>query len=268
MQRKQGAVRAVVVAAAVAGATFLGAAAALAGKDVIVGEGGAEFSVNATLASDYRYRGFTQTQNKAALQGGLDVMWTNFYVGVWASSVDLGQVFNNGAFHNIADVELVSYAGVKRQYFGYDFDLRAIYYAYPGAYGQPVRQDYFEGMLGMSREVMPQLTLSSKVYYSPDAQGETGKNWVFETGIARKLPTFGSISPTASAMLGSSYGEESKGGFDYYYWNAGVSFVFANYFEFDLRYYDTFDVPSSALASGTCRNLCDGRVVARITFEN
>jgi hypothetical protein len=63
-------------------------------------------------------------------------------------------------------------------------------------------------------------------------------------------------------------GDESKGGFDYYYWNAGVSFVFADYFEFDLRYFDTFDVPSSALGTGSCSNLCDGRVVARITFEN
>jgi len=42
-----------------------------------------------------------------------------------------------------------------------------------------------------------------------------------------------------------------------------------NYFEFDIRYFDAFDVPTGGLTGITsCRNQCDGRVVARITFEN
>ena len=268
MQCRQGAVRAVVMAAVIATSALFGAAAAVAGssKDgpIDVVRSGPEFSVNATYTSDYRFRGFTQTREKSALQGGLDAVWPNFYAGIWASSVDFGSVLGS----NVADVELVTYVGHKRDLFGYNVDLRAIYYAYPGANGLPERLDYFEAMLGFSREIMPSLTLSSKVYFSPDYQGETGKNWVFETGIARKLGAIGSVSPSLSAVLGSSYGEESKGGFDYYYWNAGVSFVFANYFELDLRYYDTFDVPTSALVGGTCSNVCDGRFVARITFEN
>ena len=151
-----------------------------------------------------------------------------------------------------------------------------MYYAYPGGNGEynvvkgAVKDlDYFEGMIGWSREIHPGLTLDSKIYYSPDYQGGTGQNWAFETGISRKLGTYHGISPTFSAMLGSNYGEESKGGIDYYYWNAGFSFLFADYFEFDIRYYDTFDVPTGVGTPVTsCRNLCDGRVVARITFEN
>ena len=269
MQCKQGAVRTVAMAVAFATSALLGAAAAVAGgKDVLASGGGPDFSANATYTTDYRFRGFTQTREKSALQGGLDVMWPNFYAGIWASSVDFGRVFDGGIFHDTADVELVSYAGMRRSVLGYNLDLRAIYYAYPGAYGVPERLDYFEAMVGFSREIMPQLTLGSKVYFSPDYQGETGKNWVLESTVTRKLGAIGAISPALSATLGSSFGDESKGGIDYSYWNAGFSFVFANYFEFDLRYYDTFSVPESALTSGSCRNLCDGRVVARITFEN
>jgi len=282
MQGKLGAMRAVVTAMVVTTSAIVGASAANAGgreMKAVTGGGGPEFSVNATYTSDYRFRGFTQTQEKSALQGGIDVVWPNFYVGLWASSVDFGNEPLNG-FQDIASVEVVPYVGFKRNIWGYNVDLRAIYYAYPGGNGQynPAKLavkdlDYFEAMIGWSREIHPGLTLDSKIYYSPDYQGSTGQNWVFETGVARKLGTYHGISPTFSAMLGSNYGEESKGGLDYYYWNAGFSFLFADYFEFDIRYYDTFDVPTdaaSAALSGvtSCRNLCDSRVVARITFEN
>ena len=51
----------------------------------------------------------------------------------------------------------------------------------------------------------------------------------------------------------------------------GIAIVamIAYHFEFDLRYYDTFDVPTGVgTPVTTCRNLCEGQVVARITFEN
>ena len=48
-----------------------------------------EFSYNAAVTSDYRYRGISQTRLKPALQGGAD--WVNnptgFYAGAWASTI-------------------------------------------------------------------------------------------------------------------------------------------------------------------------------------
>lgn len=280
MQRKQGAVRAVALCAAIATSALFGAAAANAGgRDTInevTGGGGPTFSVNATFASDYRYRGFTQTQEKATLQGGFDAAWPNFYAGLWASGVDFGEQFTGSGYRDAEGVEVVSYAGLRRKnfMFGYDVDLRTSYYAYPGMIGvyntgsgTLKDLDYVEFMAAAGKEWMPGLRLDSRIFYSPDYQGGTGQNWVFESSVARKLPTVWSIAPTFSATLGSSYGEKSEGGLDYYYWNAGFSFVFADYFEFDLRYYDTFDVSQQDLGS-SCSRLCDGRVVARITFEN
>ena len=49
----------------------------------------AEISANVTLASDYVFRGISQTDNQIAIQGGFDYAQDNgFYVGTWASNVD------------------------------------------------------------------------------------------------------------------------------------------------------------------------------------
>ncbi|MDF6543540.1 TorF family putative porin, partial [Escherichia coli] len=45
-------------------------------------------TANVTLASQYRYRGLMQTNNKPAIQGGVDYALPNgFYVGNWNSSI-------------------------------------------------------------------------------------------------------------------------------------------------------------------------------------
>ncbi len=162
--------------------------------------------------------------------------------------------------------EVDTYVGVKHKIRSFETDLRFIYYAYPGAYGVPQKLDYFEVKAGVSSEIRPSLTADMQIYYSPDYQGETGRNWVFEGGLTQKLATRGSLTPSLGARLGYGAGDEAKGGFDYWYWNAGFSVLFAQYFEFDLRYFDTFDVPTAI--AGSCRDRCNGRVVARITFEN
>ncbi len=45
-------------------------------------------SGNVSLASEYVFRGQSQTQEDAAVQGGLDLKYRSFYVGAWGSNVD------------------------------------------------------------------------------------------------------------------------------------------------------------------------------------
>lgn len=52
-------------------------------------------SANVSLATDYVWRGVSQTSENPAISGGFD--WApsdNFYVGTWASNVDFGDVEN------------------------------------------------------------------------------------------------------------------------------------------------------------------------------
>lgn len=51
-----------------------------------------EIEGNVTLASDYSFRGWSQTGRDPAIQGGFDVAFdSGFYVGTWASNVNFGE---------------------------------------------------------------------------------------------------------------------------------------------------------------------------------
>src|SRR5690554_625819 len=48
-----------------------------------------ETSMNVTLATDYIWRGQSQTDGAGAIQGGLDIAHeSGLYIGTWASNVD------------------------------------------------------------------------------------------------------------------------------------------------------------------------------------
>ncbi len=62
------------------------AAAGASAEDI---GGGWDLSANVTLASEYVWRGISQSQGKGAIQGGADLAHeSGFYVGTWASNVD------------------------------------------------------------------------------------------------------------------------------------------------------------------------------------
>jgi uncharacterized protein (TIGR02001 family) len=225
---------------------------------------GFTFESNISFSTDYRFRGFTQTREGPAIQGGFDITYQWFYAGIWSSNVDFGRVPDAfGRLRRVAEAEVEFYAGLKNKIRGVTVDVGAIYYAYPGSFGFPEDLDYYEVKGGISGEIHKDLTLGVNIYYSPDYFGEVGRNWVFEGFWKRNLPSFAGLQPSISGTLAYNSGEESKGGIDYWYWNAGISFVFADYFELDLRYFDTIDVPGHI----DCSQRCDGRFVARLTFE-
>lgn len=88
-----------------------------------------ELSFNAAVASDYRYRGVSQTRLQAAVQGGADFAHqaSGIYVGAWASTItwtrDAG---GDGA------VELDLYAGKRGELApGLGYDVGVLTYVYP-----------------------------------------------------------------------------------------------------------------------------------------
>ena len=81
---------------------------------------------NAGLFSDYRFRGYTQTDYNPAFQGGLDFAHkSGFYLGNWNSNVS--SVLFNGA-----SLEMDFYGGWKTTIEGFGLDIGTIYYFYPG----------------------------------------------------------------------------------------------------------------------------------------
>jgi uncharacterized protein (TIGR02001 family) len=84
------------------------------------------FTGNAGLFSDYRFRGYTQTDYKPAFQGGFDFAHqSGFYLGNWNSNVE--QLLYNGA-----SLEMDFYGGFKKTFGDFGLDVGVIYYYYPG----------------------------------------------------------------------------------------------------------------------------------------
>ncbi len=67
-------------------------------------------SANVGLTSDYVFRGFSQTAEGPAIQGGFDATCGMFYAGVWASSLDFAGSSDadvNGTFDASIEIGLV-----------------------------------------------------------------------------------------------------------------------------------------------------------------
>ncbi len=85
------------------------------------------FTGNAGLFSDYRVRGFSQTNFKPAFQGGFDFAHkSGFYLGNWNSNVEQ-------ALYTGAGLEMDLYGGYKGSVGDFGYDVGYLYYYYPGS---------------------------------------------------------------------------------------------------------------------------------------
>jgi uncharacterized protein (TIGR02001 family) len=230
-----------------------------------------EWTANFGVTSDYVFRGFSQSAEKPAVQGGIDLTYGIFYAGVWASNIDFGET---GAGRNIATTEVDLVAGIKPKWGPLTFDFGAIYYIYPSAFDPGLELNYVEVKAGVSYEPWKGATYSSTVFYSPEYTGKTGDVWTFESAFSQVLPALGPVTPTFSALLGYQIGDSAAysaliadGDDSYYYWNAGVSFAFHERFSIDVRYWGTSNSDGFCNALGKVLN-CDDRIVgtAKVTF--
>ncbi len=103
--------------------------AGLEAQDEAEESGAVSFSASVTLASDYVWRGVSQSNEDPAIQGGFEVEVKGFYVGTWGSGVDFAEASADGA-----DLEIDGYLGYRHDV-GKDasFDLGLIEYTYPGS---------------------------------------------------------------------------------------------------------------------------------------
>jgi len=98
-----------------------------------------EISANVAATNNYVWRGMTQSADKTAIQGGLDVGMDGFYAGTWISNVD---------FSSNATTEADVYAGYANSLAGIDYDLGYINYTYLKEHGINFEEVY----LGLSKD--------------------------------------------------------------------------------------------------------------------
>ncbi|MBU4611190.1 hypothetical protein IMZ29_11795 [Achromobacter sp. GG226] len=105
----------------------LGSSAAFAQASTAASTSPHTFSANVGLVSDYRFRGFTQTNLRPAIQGGFDYEHASgFYLGNWNSNV-ADELFPGG------NIEMDFYGGYKHQFGDVGLDVGVLHYYYPGS---------------------------------------------------------------------------------------------------------------------------------------
>lgn len=148
--------------AAVTTALMAGAGFTQADETATMTDEGAthEISANITLASDYTFRGISQTDEKPAIQGGFDYEHsTGLYVGTWASNVNFGEGSNSST-------EMDFYGGFAGETDGgLGYDVSYIFFDYKG----DSDFDYQEFGFALSY-----VGVTLGVYYSDEYLGNDG----------------------------------------------------------------------------------------------
>lgn len=140
-------------------------------------------SGSVAIASDYRFRGVSQTDKEVALQGGVTISHeSGAYVGFWGSNLAGWGTFLG------ANLETDIIAGFKFPVGeGATLDVGVTYYMYPGGLDNT---DFFEPYIKLSGTVGP-ATLTAGVAYAP-SQEALGR--VYPSAAAQDptsgIPTF------------------------------------------------------------------------------
>jgi uncharacterized protein (TIGR02001 family) len=161
-------------------AAFAVLAAPAAAQEAETPDWAVEWEVGAV--SDYRFRGYSLSDEGPALQGGVTVSAPNgLYAYGWASTID---EYGAGADGKGAQGEIDLGFGYAGSLAGFDIDVSAVRYLYPG--GEDV--DFWEIPVSVSRAVGDwTLTLGGAYVPVQDNTGEdnryvfAGADWTLRT---------------------------------------------------------------------------------------
>lgn len=174
------------------------------------------FSGALTLASDYRFRGISQTDRGAAVQGALQAdyalsdTWTAFG-SVWASNLD----------YTDAEIEVDFTVGVTGKAGPGELTVSGIYYAYPGA-AEALNYDYVELAAAYSVPAGPG-SVTAGAFWSPDFFGGSGDAvYAYARG---DLPVSERVSLYAEAGHQTIDQNAAYGVPDYWTWQVGAAFT-------------------------------------------
>ena len=168
---------------------------------------------NMTIASDYRFRGISQTYTGPAIQGGVDYAHASgLYLGNWNSNVS-SVLFSGGS-----GIEMDFYGGWKKSFGDFGLDVGSIYYYYPnaefntntGSAGGSAKFDNWEVYIGGTWK-----WLSAKLYYALDdyfglGNVQAGDGYFLHKDTGAPLGAKGDSNGTTYIDLGITYPVSDK----------------------------------------------------------
>ncbi|MGU3391734.1 TorF family putative porin [Sphingomonas sp. M1A8_2b] len=246
-------------------------------------------SGSVAIASDYRFRGVSQSDRQMAVQGGLTIAHeSGFYVGTWASNLAGWGTFGG------ANMELDLIGGYKTKLGnGATLDTGLTWYMYPGGAN---KTDFAEPYVKLSGTTGP-ATLTAAVAYAPKQQA-IGKWYATGADAAAGVYTRPGAKDdnlylsgdgafaitgtpiTAKAHIGHSWGQDGLGPNatavtptgKYWDWSLGADTTWRN-LTFNVSYVDTdisrrdsaYLQPSFSKGQDGTGSIAGGTVVASLT---
>jgi len=221
----------------------------------------AQLSTNVGLVSDYRFRGVSQSNNGAAVQGGIDYAHSSgLYVGNWNSSV------SSALYPNSAGLESNLYAGWKKDvYRGLTVDVGSYNYFFLG-------KDNSTDSRFNTQELYAGVGYGPvSVKYSQSLSNYFGINNSVGTTYmqADVKQSFGPVSESLQALsFVAHYGQTkvaNNSNFSYNDINVGVAYALTQGWDLGVRYY-TNTSASNALGLGVGSQLYKDAVVGSVTY--
>ncbi len=225
-----------------------------------------DFAFGAGIASDYIFRGITQSAHKPSVNAYFEPRYNinpnlQLYAGLGGASI---------SFPNRAAAEIDVYGGIRPTFGPVAFDFGVFGYLYPGGQcfhanpafcggfvgngalpnGNFAKRDwsFFEGYGKVLWTVNDWVAVGANAYYSPNFLN-TGADGTYVSGTAKfTAPSTWFGSTGIGAYLSGEYGHQFFGTSDAFYgnlnyrgyntWNVGLGFTY-KVFTLDLRYHDT-----------------------------
>ncbi len=190
----------------------------------------------ATLVSDYRFRGISQTDKDFAVQGTFTVAHeSGIYASVWGSSVD-DYVAAGG------DQEIDLIVGYKKTFGSTTIDFGGLYYYFPGSSKiVPGYASDFLELYGSVSQGFGPVTGKVMVAYAP-------KTSALDFGLGKEDNFYGNVSLSGSipdtgvgltAGVGRTFTRSFlSGGIKYTDWNVGATYT-TGPVTFGVSYIDT-----------------------------
>ncbi len=238
------------------------------------------FTGNIGVASQYIFRGLSQTNREPAVQGGFDFSHeSGFYVGNWNSNINW---LTDSKAYSSSSIEMDFYGGFRNKFnvlnSDFSYDVGLLYYAYPGN----INRDFLGGQCCASANTL-------EAYFSLGWEWITFKNsfsitentfgvrssagtWYGDLTAAYPIADYG---VTLIAHVGYQYYAGSNGGFSnnslYSYgdWKVGANYDLGKLAPWLTGttiggfYTDTWDAKATSYGPPTYpANIADGQFVA------
>lgn len=175
-------------------------------------------SADASVATDYRFRGVSFSDEDFAVQGGVELGVGDFYVGAQGSSIEFDGIAD------VADAEVKLFGGWSREIgFGLRFDGGFLYNIYPGGEGPFGIDDYAEPYASLGYSIGPaEATVGAAYAWSQDAIGGEDSLYVYgdvAVGVPlTPLTLVGHVGYTDGALAFDAEGERLD-------WSLGGEYV-------------------------------------------